>query len=330
MNEDEDIISSDDDGDDDDDGGVTVILTADEILMHGLKYVGYTDRRIARVKTEKTNIDRFVGHFGSTPVVVATIWEDLQRTQVYLARVPPEHLSIDNLLMAMHFLKRYPTELEREAIFDVSASWGRDNAWYYLERVQALKAEKIIWPADNFGDDIWVLTVDGIHSWTSEPGHPEWSQDRTFYSHKHGKAGLDYELGISIATQHLVWMNGPFRAGLNDKAVFAQPGGLKAKLRAMGKKGIGDNGYTGHHEQVSTPNSHDSKEVALFKSRALKRHEKFNGLIKNFGCFQGRFHHNRARFKIAFEAVCVICQYQIESDKYLFDVLIDGMIDDEE
>ena len=79
-------------------------------------------------------------------------------------------------------------------------------------------------------------------------------------------------------------MNGPFRAGLNDVQVFKNEG-LKAKLRRSGKMAIGDGGYGGHPYQCSTiKNQHDSKAIKKFKSRALKRHERFNGLTKAFDC----------------------------------------------
>jgi hypothetical protein len=83
---------------------------------------------------------------------------------------------------------------------------------------------------------------------------------------------LNYELGISLSESKLVWMNGPFRAGLNDVQVFKNEG-LKAKLRHCGKMAIGDGGYGGHPYQCSTiTNRHDSKAIRTFKSRALKRH----------------------------------------------------------
>jgi hypothetical protein len=68
-------------------------------------------------------------------------------------------------------------------------------------------------------------------------------------------------------------MKGPTKAGGNDLSVFLQKG-LKKKLIATKKKGIGDGGYGGHPGELSTPNSHDSKEAKKFKSRALKRHGK--------------------------------------------------------
>ncbi len=303
----------------------TSILTADEFLKIGLQLVGYKKRRIRRAK-KRSNVERFLGHYGSIPCICAMIWEDLQTTEVEEARIPAEHLNVAFFLMSMHHLKRYTTEVEREGIFDISLKWGRDKVWYYVEKIQALKAQKIVWPEDNFGDDIWALTVDGTHCWIREPQHPVWSQDPEWYSHKFNKAGINYELGISISQNRLVWMNGPFKAGLNDITIFTNKG-LKEKLRANGKKAIGDGGYSGHSQQISTPNSRDSKQVKKFKSRALKRQEKFNGMTKNFDCLSGRFRHSVDRFKNCFEAVCVICQYQIENDRPLYDVLIDDLME---
>jgi hypothetical protein len=104
--------------------------------------------------------------------------------------------------------------------------------------------------------------------------------------------------------------------------------GLKNELLRRHKKGIGDGGYNGHQEAAITPNAHDCKAVRKFKSRALKRQEKFNGLIKKIDCTSGQFRHGTNRYKNCFEAVCVICQYQIENDSPLYDILVDGLMDD--
>jgi hypothetical protein len=317
-----DDASDDDDDDDDDIDGDIQIFTIDELLKLGLRMVRYRSKRIRRAKRE-TNQNRFRKHFGSSALVCALIWEDLQTTTVQDARVPPDSRRIEYFLMAMHHLKLYPKEYEREATWDVSEMWGRDWVWYYLEKIQALKKEKITWPED-FDEDIWVLTVDGTHCWIQEPKHPTWSQDKDFFSHKYGKAGINYELAISLTESRLIWMNGPFKAGTNDVTIFKN-NGLKQKLREAGKRGIGDGGYNGHAAQLSTPNSHDSKGVKTFKGRALKRHERFNGYTKAFDCLSGRFRHSVDRFATCFEAVCVICQYQIENGNDLYDILIEDM-----
>ena len=52
------------------------------------------------------------------------------------------------------------------------------------------------------------MTVDGTHVWIEEPGHEIHSQDSQYFSHKFNKAGINYELGVSIALGRLIWMNG--------------------------------------------------------------------------------------------------------------------------
>jgi hypothetical protein len=88
----------------------------------------------------------------------------------------------------------------------------------------------------------------------------------------------------------VVWINGPFKAGENDKGNFVKHG-LSDKLRAIGKKALGDKIYNGHNDVCST------------LSRGQMRHEQFNGMLKGFGCLYERFRHSDARFKTCFEAV---------------------------
>ena len=329
-------MASDDDDDDgwedfDDSDGEeemvdnVVVVSDDQMLWKGLRSVRCKRRRIRRAG-KKRNVERFEGHFGCKPAILCQVFEDLQRTAVAEDRVPPDSARLEKFLMAMHAPKRCPTEVEREPMFDIDPQTGRDWAWHFLEKIQALKVERIRWPEDRFGTDVWVISVDGVHMWINEPGHPEWSQDSKHFSHKHGEAGAMHELGIALSVNRLVWMNGPHPAGHSDNNVFKKKG-LKSLLRQEGKMAIGDGGYPGHPKEMSVPNAYDSKGVKRFKSRALKRHETFNNLIKNFDCLSGRFRHDLEKFKTCFEAVCVLCQYKLAFGQPLFDILIDGMED---
>jgi hypothetical protein len=113
-------------------------------------------------------------------------------------------------------------------------------------------------------------------------------------------------------------MNGPFLAGDHDITVFRN-NGLNDKIPA-GKKVIGDNGYRGEHATISTHDAHDEAELRKFKSRARSRHESFNARLKAFRCLDVRLRHGIEKHRIAFQAVCVICQYQLENGSPLFDV----------
>ena len=68
------------------------------------------------------------------------------------------------------------------------------------------------------------MTIDGTHVWLYEPGHDEFSMDSAYFSCKFNKAGINNELGISIATGTLIWINRPYNAGKNDLQIFTCDG----------------------------------------------------------------------------------------------------------
>jgi len=166
--------------------------------------------------------------------------------------------------------------------------------------------------------EIFILSVDGVHCSTYEPKHPTYSKNPEFYSHKFKKAALGYEIGLSIYASKVLWMNGPFLASKHDITIFCQAG-LKNAI-PHGKQIIADNGYAGEAAIVSTPNSHDPLPLREFKRRVRSRHETFNARLKNFKCLAECFRHGTDKHKIVFEAVGVICQYQMENGSPLFDV----------
>jgi hypothetical protein len=143
----EDVCSGDEDEDDEGEDGITeeeeaadetphyahiVKFTVDELLELGLLFVGYSERRLGRAK-HATNIECFKAHFGSIPKVCCDIWEDLQTTKNARAWVPPsKRKKVNDFLMAFHHhLKRYPTEFERECIFDILLACGRECVKYF-------------------------------------------------------------------------------------------------------------------------------------------------------------------------------------------------------
>ena len=150
-----------------------------------------------------------------------------------------------------------------------------------------------------------------------EPKHPTLSRDTSYYSHKFNRAAFSYELGISTYEQKLVWINGPFPAGMHDITIYRA--GLMQKI-PVGKKVIGDEGYRGEPNTVLTYNPHDTRDTKRFKSRARSRHETFNRRIKIFNVLNTNFRHALNKHKSTFEAVCVIVQYQLENGNPLFDI----------
>jgi len=292
--------------------------------MRGLHLVGFNDSR-QLVRKEK-NLRRFCAHFGAKPNVYAVIWTDLQTTMIEEASVDIQNdaTRLEDLLMAAHFLKCYPKEEEAEGIFKLSDRTIRNKVWAYVKKLQALKQEKIVWP-DHWNptesganpETTFTITVDGIHCRIGEPQHGTYSKNPKFYSHKFKQAGLDYEVAMSTFENKCVWINGPFPAGKNDVSVFRAA--LNQRM-GNGKLGIADKGYRGEGDLLAVPTSHDTPDVREFKSRALARHEKFNGQLKNFGCLSNQFRHDLSKHQPCFEAVAVICQYQLENGSPLITV----------
>ena len=68
------------------------------------------------------------------------------------------------------------------------------------------------------------VCVDGVDCPTVEPVHERYPKDDKKFSKKSNSSGLKYELGISLVTSDLVWMNGPHDAGKSDITIFHEDG----------------------------------------------------------------------------------------------------------
>ena len=295
------------------------IVSPNEVLMRGLVLVGFPIPWQQTVRRSK-NLERFALFFGSAPAVHARIWLDLQSADDEDAHVDKDKSGtcFEHMLMACHFLKCCPAANQSEGLFGLSDTTIRRWVWFYVGKIRALKTAKIVWPEHwnptNAGPETtFSLAVDGTHCRIGEPKHDRCSKNQFFCSHKFKQAGLGYEMALSVFENRCIWMNGPFPAGKNDISIFRSA--LKGKMSA-GQLGVADKGCRGECALLSMPNSSDTAEVREFKGRALARHEKFNGQIKNFGCLSGQFRHHQDGFEkhqLCFEAVVVICQHQLEN-----------------
>jgi hypothetical protein len=80
-------------------------IAVKEMQYKGLRLVGYTRTRIKRA-ADATNIERFQSHYGVSPAVCCTIYEDLQTTAVEEARINNgSDISLKWFLIALHFLR---------------------------------------------------------------------------------------------------------------------------------------------------------------------------------------------------------------------------------
>lgn len=293
------------------------ILTDDEMLREGLFALGWNQTQLDRSK-DKGNKEKFRAHFGANPHVIAQLWEDLVTTNVPKARVDPKKNPIKQFFVALHFLKRYQTEIERNSTWKVSKNTLRQWTWFYVGKIRALKPEKIRWPSDNYGDLKWIMSVDGTHMRTQEPNAKDLPKDPSYFSFKHKCAGFNYEIGLSLHESKLIWFRGPYKAGTYTDVKIFNEKGLKAKLKSLGKMAIGDHGYRGFPKLISTNNSHDSDEVRRFKIRARQRHEQYNRKLKEFQCLGFKVRHNKRQLIKCFEAVAVIVEYKMEMGEPLY------------
>jgi hypothetical protein len=122
---------------------MVMILAADEILRKGLTLANFSRRRQAWSLLDSKSVERFKAFFGSHPVVYAAIWEDLQTTEIAEARIDDFKTNADQFLMAIHFLKCYPTEAQLAGLFQICEETARKWVWFYVKKIQALKRGKV-------------------------------------------------------------------------------------------------------------------------------------------------------------------------------------------
>lgn len=118
---------------------VILLVTAEEWLSLGLQSVGFGPTQQNRV--DKTNLERFLAHFGASPETHSAIFSDLQTTQIEAARIAKPRIS--HFLMAMYWLKTYSTESMMAGVFKLDEKTVRLGVWKYILAIQALKAQKV-------------------------------------------------------------------------------------------------------------------------------------------------------------------------------------------
>ena len=302
----------------------TITLTEDEILSSGLEFVHFPIRRQEKVKRDR-NIKRFRGNYGVSPLTVSQLIRDLQ-TKLDTG-VQIKNFKIKYLFLSLHWLKAYPRYVQLEGAWDICPEVIGKYTKEYAKSIQHLKKYKVKWfeEGDIDDDDIFLVSVDGIHCRTYEvrkdPG-------KKWYSHKSHGAGLAYELAIAVRSDRLVWMNGPYCASRPDITIFrygdgdeTNPGRNLREMIPEGKRAIADSGYKGEDGKTcSITRQSDSDEVKELKARAKSRQEVFNSKVKAFEITATEFRHNINLHGVAFEAVCILLQYEMENGCGLFEV----------
>jgi hypothetical protein len=293
------------------------MMDVTDIFGYGLERAGHPWTKDSLDKATKRDIDRFKAAYGIGPNACKNVFEDIR--SYGLVKNP----MLEHFLMAVSWLKQYPSESNLAGRWQTSEKTASHHCWMYVRAFQKLKEHKIKWTCDpdNLPDEAFVATLDGIHCMISEY---RTKPDKKWFSHKHKRAAVVYELAISVYEGSLIWINGPFPAGHSDLTVFRSPNGLKSKI-PEGKRIIGDQGYKGE-SMISTRNPMDTDAVKELKRRAKARHEAFNGLLKNFKILSERFRTNKGseneileKHKTVFEGCSVLVNYDVQ-DNPLFKV----------
>ena len=141
---------------------------------------------------------------------------------------------------------------------------------------------------------------------------------KIWYSHKSHGPGVRYEIAICIKTGDIVWVSGPFPAGIPDLLIFDI--GL-AKWLLPNELVEADNGYKGR-DNVMIPGAGVDSEQRIAKSKARGRHESVNGRLKFFKGIADKFRHgDHDQHRTMFVAAAVIAQIGFDHNLGLpFDV----------
>jgi DDE superfamily endonuclease len=275
---------------------------------------------VGKQEQQRLNFRKF---YGVEPKTFCDVFHDIQVNDARQIKYPnPYHL-----LMMLEWMRTYKSEFELSTVYFVSESTVSQELWKYTRAIQALKEKKIKWLWGDGGqpdEEIFIVSVDGVHCTISEPRKMPSSK---WFSHKtHGPA-LGYEIAISLQHNQVVHVGGPYPAGVPDITIFRKEGGLKSKM-PDGKYATADRGYRGE-PMLRIPNSRDAPLVKDFKKRSQARHETFNARLKSFKILSTRFRHRHSHrgqqlntchdnHKSAFESVCVLLQYDMENGHPLF------------
>lgn len=291
-----------------------------QFLQLGLESFG--DWKWATYK-HHCNVERFRGYFGVTPRTCARIWHELRSSSDGRIRLQ-KNADPKHLLLAIRFVWRYEVETEAGQRFGIRSpktvrKWAKD----YAHRISLLLPKFTAKWSDAYVGLRFFFTVDGTHC----PIHEPKPFDTKWSSHKFGGSpGVNYEIALRLDKPELLWLFGPNPAGRNDITTFKEDGFLDALKQfeanhGVEVRGIGDKGYVGCKEFLSTRNDLDPEELAEFKNRALARQETFNNKLKQFKCLTEVFRQHDIPFhKTCFETVTVLTLVQIQNGSLsLFD-----------
>ena len=126
-----------------------------------------------------------------------------------------------------------------------------------------------------------------------------------YWSHKSNSAAFKYEVAVSIRGGDIVWVSGPWPAGIHDSVVFQA---LLSHHLDVNEKAECDNGYR-NLEKAATPGMGKTHSHKREKSQARGRQENFNGRFKVFNPLSERFRKNDPhKHYLVFNSIAILVQ----------------------
>ena len=241
-----------------------------------------------------------ISFFGIPTIVIAKLWEMILENNNGDVKIISKK---EHLLWALHYMKQSPniTVLCKTMKRNYAKSPTKKTVikwiWFYVNEIAALEEKVIVWDhrkTHDRGDDC-LVSVDCIDCQFQQVliNHPTEQgkkiMNKSLYSYKFRGPALRYEIALSLLSNDIVWINGPFCPGdWNDLEIFRL--NLKNQLEA-GERVEADNGYVGEAPKyVVCPASLMTKEDSLATMRRVEgRHEVMNKHVKNWSCLKGYF-----------------------------------------
>ena len=316
-----------------------LVLSPRDVQRIGLNILGIEFRSGTSNEAKRKE---FKKHYGSSPNVLATQWEDLQQVdgaEVKMDKKDKRLKGFYMFLIAHAYLWSYHRNSSKLAQ-EFKLVLNRRNAygepiWRWIDIIAGLCKTKIVWDKDldDPNTERFIVSVDGVDFEIWEKKHRLFNQNKKMCSKKHNGAGLKYEIAMSTFKSKCVWIRGPFRGGKHDISIYRGDENeedaeirhelglppyeaLQDKIKP-GKYVNADRGYQSG-KGIAPPNPSDPKDLAKFKSRGRARHETFNGRLKFYGVLRDCFRHGLHKHKSAFEAVAVTVQYQMDAGGEVF------------
>ena len=165
----------------------------------GLKVLGFDDKRQQKV-CDRTNNERFSASFGVSANTLDKVFIDMKKKDA--------NLTEQDFLMGVNTLKLYLTEHNMAGRWQCCEEVYRKKWKKVVAAIAALRGQKIKFDPSDFPEDqIFLLTVDGVHFTINEPrvNNP----GSHWYDHKSHSAGLSYLVAVDVRTSRICWIDGP-------------------------------------------------------------------------------------------------------------------------